>query len=91
MQDENASLLLKQHNLKNIRPRFTLVGSALNAELLPISDVKQVRPWVRFWARMIDIIIVSIFGGLLVGIFIPRVLGWELFFTFITIISDNFG
>jgi hypothetical protein len=87
VQDENASLLLKQHNLKNIRPRFTLVGSALNAELLPISDVKQVRPWVRFWARMIDIIIVSIFGGLLVGIFIPRVLGWELFFTFITIIS----
>jgi len=80
-------LILKQHNLRNIKPRLTLVGSALNTKRLPISDVKQALPWVRFWARMIDISTVSIFWSLLVSIFIPRGLGWELFSIFITIIS----
>lgn len=36
--------------------------------------VKQIRPWARFWARMIDVYVGSILAGLLVGIFIPQVL-----------------
>jgi len=77
-ESEKASLTLV-HILKTIKDRFPLDDSVLNTELLPISDVKQIRPWVRFWARMIDITVVSIFVGLFVGIFIPHGLDWELF------------
>ena len=85
-QSEKASFAL-EHTLKTIKDRFSFDDSVQNTELLPISDVKQIRPWVRFWARMIDITVVSIFVGLLVGIFIPTGLEWELFSIFIKIIS----
>ena len=87
-QGEQAPFTL-EHTLKTIKDRFPLDDSVLNTEILPIpiSDVKQIRPWVRFWARMIDITVVSIFVGLLVGIFLPHGLGWELFSIFIRIIS----
>jgi len=80
-------LLTLEHTLKTIKDRFTLDDSVLNTELLSISDVKQIHPWVRFWARMIDITVVSISVGLFVGLFIPHGLGWELFSIVIKIIS----
>jgi len=83
---EKASFALK-HTLKTIKDRFPLDEPVINTDLHPISDAKQSRPWVRFWARMIDITVVSIFVGLLVGIFIPHGLDWELFSIFIRIIS----
>lgn len=49
-----------------------------NTKSLPISDVKQIRPWVRFWARLIDIYVVNIVTGLLFSIFIPQVLTWGM-------------
>ena len=33
--------------------------------------VAQVRPWVRYWARMFDIYLAAIVGGMAVGIFYP--------------------
>lgn len=33
--------------------------------------VAQVRPWVRYWARMFDIHLVAIVGGIAIGIFNP--------------------
>lgn len=85
-QSEKTSFAL-EHTLTTIKVRFPLDESVLNTELLPTSDVKQIRPWVRFWARLIDITVVSIFVGLLVGILIPHGLDWELFSIFIRIIS----
>jgi uncharacterized RDD family membrane protein YckC len=35
------------------------------------SAVAQVRPWVRYWARMFDIYLAAIVGGMAVGIFNP--------------------
>lgn len=49
------------------------IDNSVLAKELPISDVKQIRPWVRYWARLIDINI----GSSLVGLFcmfIPQVL-----------------
>jgi hypothetical protein len=86
-QGEKPLLILEQHTLKTIKDRFTFDDSVLNTELLPISDVKKIRPWVRFWARMIDITVVSVFIGLFVGILLPHGPGWELFSIFIRIIS----
>ncbi|MDR3667073.1 MAG: RDD family protein [Ignavibacteriaceae bacterium] len=86
-QGEKPLLILEQHTLKTIKDRFSLDEPVLDTEWHPISDVKQSRPWVRFWARMIDIIVVSIFVSLFVGLFIPHGLGWELFSIFIRIIS----
>lgn len=85
-QGERALLPL-EHTTITIKDCGTLDDFVLNAEILPISDVKQIRPWVRFCARMIDIIVVSIFVGLLVGIFIPHGLGWQLFAIVLRIIS----
>ena len=33
--------------------------------------VAQVRPWVRYWARMFDIYLAAILGGIVIGIFNP--------------------
>jgi uncharacterized RDD family membrane protein YckC len=35
------------------------------------SAVAQVRPWVRYWARMFDLYLAAIVGGIAVGIFNP--------------------
>ena len=92
-------LILEQHTLKTIKDRFILDEPVLNTERHErheqheqheqhlISDAKRSRPWVRFWARMIDITVVSIFVGLFVGLFIPHGLDWELFSIVIRIIS----
>lgn len=43
------------------------------SEVLPITaqvtSVAQVRPWVRYWARIFDIYLAAIVGGLAIGIF----------------------
>lgn len=38
------------------------------AKAIPVA---QVRPWVRYWARMFDIYLAAIVGGIAVGIFNP--------------------
>lgn len=48
-------------------------------ELIQTSSVAQVRPWVRYWARMFDIYIASILAGLVIGIFYPDVLNEDGF------------
>ena len=35
------------------------------------SGVAQVRPWVRYWARMLDLYLASFVGGIVVSIFNP--------------------
>lgn len=45
--------------------------------LAPISaqdDAEQVRPWVRYWARMFDISLFCIVAGITIGIFAPDAL-----------------
>lgn len=37
-----------------------------------VTSVAQVRPWVRYWARMFDIYLAAIVGGLVIGIFSPN-------------------
>lgn len=59
----------------------SLVNLALDTERLLISDVKQIRPWVRFWARLIDIFVGIILVTLLAVIFIPRALTLNYVFT----------
>ncbi|HEY8910211.1 MAG TPA: RDD family protein [Desulfosporosinus sp.] len=81
------ALLTLEHTEKTIKDCGNLDDFVLNTELLSISDVEQIRPWVRFWARMIDITVVSMIVGLLVGIFIPHGLGWEQVSIVIRIIS----
>jgi len=83
---KKPSIILKD-TPKTIKENNILEDTLLTTELLTISDVKQIRPWVRFWARMLDIYVVSIFVGLFVGIFIPHGLGWELVSILIRIIS----
>jgi len=34
--------------------------------------VPQVRPWVRYWARMFDLAVYTLFFGVLIGIFLPE-------------------
>lgn len=41
------------------------------AKAIPVA---QVRPWVRYWARMFDIYLVAIVGGIAIGIFNPDAL-----------------
>lgn len=41
--------------------------------------VAQVRPWVRYWARMFDIYVASFLGGLAIAIFYPDALNEEGF------------
>lgn len=36
--------------------------------------VSQIRPWVRYWARMFDIYVAGIVGGIIVGIVSPHTL-----------------
>jgi len=38
------------------------------------TDVAQVRPWVRYWARMIDICLFSLPAGFVLGIVFPSIL-----------------
>ncbi|HBP65400.1 MAG TPA: hypothetical protein DD730_14345 [Desulfosporosinus sp.] len=83
---EKDSLTLKPIPI-TIQEKGPFEDTLLTTELLTLSDVIQVRPWVRFWARMIDLFVVSIFVALLVGVFIPHGLGWELFSILIRIIS----
>ncbi|OLN27513.1 DnaJ domain-containing protein [Desulfosporosinus metallidurans] len=41
-------------------------------------EVKQIRPWVRFWARLVDIYSGNALAGILIGIFIPQVLDQKI-------------
>lgn len=36
--------------------------------------VSQVRPWVRYWARMLDIYLAALVIGIVIGVFSPRAL-----------------
>jgi hypothetical protein len=47
--------------------------SASNSLPTPIA-VPQVRPWVRYWARMLDLYILGTLAGLAIGVVAPRVL-----------------
>jgi hypothetical protein len=42
----------------------------------PQSSVLQVRPWVRYWARMFDISLYAIVIGLMMGAFFPNTI-WD--------------
>lgn len=46
--------------------------------VLPVIEtapvVEQVRPWVRFWARMLDVLSFSLIFGLILGLIAPQVL-----------------
>ncbi len=39
-----------------------------------VSGVPQVRPWVRYWARMFDLNLFAVAAGFLFAIFVPRAL-----------------
>lgn len=40
---------------------------------IPLDVVAQVRPWVRYWARMFDICVFSLPAGLLLGFMAPHI------------------
>ena len=87
-EQKNENVFLPLESIpKTIKENGPFEDTLLTTELLTISDVKQVRPWVRFCARLVDIYVVTIFVGLFVGIFIPHGLGWELISILIRIIS----
>ena len=39
------------------------------------SPCPQVRPWVRYWARTLDALVFSLFGGFIVGLVFPAAVG----------------
>lgn len=41
--------------------------------------VPQVRPWVRYWARMIDLYLLAVLGGFILAITAPDVVGDKVF------------
>lgn len=52
-----------------------VVSSLAPAATTPSQKVvPQVRPWVRYWARMLDICLFGLVGGVVMGIFAPQAL-----------------
>jgi len=51
-----------------LRPPVALTQSLAQGT----SSVSQVRPWVRYWARMFDLSLFGLVAGLLIAIFDPR-------------------
>ena len=37
-----------------------------------VESIGQVRPWVRYWARMFDIYVAAVVGGIIMGVVDPR-------------------
>src|SRR5690348_4679002 len=57
----------------NAETPFTVaVDSTSLPSVAAAQSVSQVRPWVRYWARMFDIYLAAIVGGLAVGILNPH-------------------
>lgn len=54
---------------------LTLAPPSTYSEAAPVvesSPSNQVRPWVRYWARMFDIYMFSLIGGVILGVIAPR-------------------
>ncbi|MEJ5349041.1 MAG: RDD family protein [Desulfosoma sp.] len=48
-------------------------SSVTPASITPSKKVvPQIRPWVRYWARMLDLDLFSLVGGYVIGIFAPQ-------------------
>jgi len=57
------------------------------AEKVQEEVVSQVRPWIRYWARLFDIFIFSLFLGFVLGIIAPSVLDIpEVFLTMLILV-----
>ena len=54
-------------------PPSTLIAPVVTPPPIPMAeaDVVKVRPWVRYWARMFDIYLAAIVGGLAIGFLNP--------------------
>lgn len=52
-----------------IVPTATFATSPSSTHVTPV--VAQVRPWVRYWARMFDLYLAAIVGGIVIGLFNP--------------------
>ena len=59
-----------QINQKKSSVRST--SSLRTSSNLSKSTTSQARPWIRFWARMIDLILFAMFCGLVYGICFPQ-------------------
>lgn len=41
---------------------------------MQLTTTAPVRPWVRYWARMLDVYLACILGGVAIGVFAPNAL-----------------
>lgn len=40
----------------------------------PVAEGEQIRPWVRYWARMLDVLLFSLPSGVVIGVFWPELI-----------------
>ncbi len=63
--------------IENMVPKKLASVPAINPETVPeyvnfIPEGKQVRPWIRLWARWLDLYVFSIILGFIVGVMSPQ-------------------
>lgn len=60
---------------QQVQSQAASVSTSVNVESESQGHVvSQVRPWVRYWARMFDIYLTALVFGIALGIFLPRAL-----------------